>query len=479
MIRDEKLDLRRLAEIVSYDQALSTKVLKVVNSSFYALSSPCTTIHQSLVYLGLNTIKTLVLGFGLVDSINSSDTDDNTFDYVEYWTRMLYTATAAREIARRAGIDPEEAFLSGLMQDIGIVAILRVYDERYVRIVKSTERDHRRLCRAEQKALDFDHTQVGGEVAEHWKLPEQFVQSIRFHHDSSRASKQWRKFVQVGELANCAADSMILDQPDTAREGFSRQASEWFDLNPKQCQKLLAGLIEMVADLSELFQLETEEPPNVVDLMEQAEEQLIIHQMSVQEETNTLRKSNEDLAKQTMTDPLTGVANRKYFDQALPHHFKSALEDNSNLGLIFMDLDRFKSINDQHGHQVGDVVLAEVARLMTMTLGDQCEVCRYGGEEFAVLVPGSSRIQTAKLAESLRRDIAGLDIELSAIPEAPPSIRVTASLGVAALEQENVVQMSRPDLLVRVSDQAVYAAKDAGRNCVRVFNPASYTKSAA
>ncbi|MCH2147839.1 MAG: HDOD domain-containing protein, partial [Phycisphaerales bacterium] len=99
----EDIDLRRIADVVQMDQALAAKVLRTVNSSFYGLSRPCGTVRQAMVYLGLNAVKTLVLSFSLVDTVDGRGADANGFNFTEYWRRSIHTAVAARELARKIG----------------------------------------------------------------------------------------------------------------------------------------------------------------------------------------------------------------------------------------------------------------------------------------------------------------------------------------------------------------------------------------
>ena len=115
------VELDDIADLVQYDQALSAKILKTVNSSYYSLRQPCTNIKRALTYLGLNTVKSLVLGFSLVDLTRHND---DGFDLMDYWRRCVYSAAAARRIAMVTGTcDADEAYIAALMQDIGMLAM--------------------------------------------------------------------------------------------------------------------------------------------------------------------------------------------------------------------------------------------------------------------------------------------------------------------------------------------------------------------
>lgn len=125
------------------------------------------------------------------------------------------------------------------------------------------------------------------------------------------------------------------------------------------------------------------------------------------------------------------------------------------------------------------MVLADVAWVMRQEIGERGTVCRYGGEEFAVILPGRDRIDAARTAEALRRAVEEHEVDPSAPGGVPPRVSVTVSLGVAAVEPRTSRVLSTPVLLTRRADQALYAAKTAGRNCVRVFHVTDEGKSAA
>src|SRR5205085_10088557 len=153
---NSNVSLDELAGVIQNDQALAAKILKTVNSSFYGLRRPCSNIGQSLVMLGLSSVKSLALSFSLVSSLGSRA--DAGFDFISYWRRGLYTAVAAKSIARVAGVlQEDESFLGGLLQDIGMVALHRALGERYEGLLAHAGRDHYALARLELADLDLQH----------------------------------------------------------------------------------------------------------------------------------------------------------------------------------------------------------------------------------------------------------------------------------------------------------------------------------
>jgi diguanylate cyclase (GGDEF)-like protein len=181
----------------------------------------------------------------------------------------------------------------------------------------------------------------------------------------------------------------------------------------------------------------------------------------LEETSNELKISNDILAHLVMQDGLTGLANRRYFDEALAEEFNRAQRGESTLGLLMIDVDFFKQYNDIYGHVAGDECLKKIAHTLTMAMRRAGDVAaRYGGEEFVVLLPGTDLVGVVAVAEGIR-----LAVEALGIPHSGnPLDVVTVSIGVEAfspihLENEAVE-------LVESADKALYKAKESGRNKV-------------
>jgi diguanylate cyclase (GGDEF)-like protein len=162
----------------------------------------------------------------------------------------------------------------------------------------------------------------------------------------------------------------------------------------------------------------------------------------------------------SLTDPLTGLPNRRELERRLGEELDRSTRNQQPLGCLMLDVDRFKLINDLHGHGVGDLVLAEVARALLATLRSFDLVARYGGDEFAVLLPGADLEATSRVAEALRDVVATVTIA-----PRPGSEAVRAAISVGATFHDPSVVESASTLLDR-ADAALLDAKQAGRNRV-------------
>ncbi len=474
--RDPDLEMSQIADVVQHDQALCSKILRTVNSSYYGLAKPCPTITRALGYLGLSTVKSLVLGFSLVDSTSGTDAE---FDLIHYWRRCLHAAAAARRIASTTEkVDPEEAFLAAFMEDIGMLAIYETMGPRYLETIEQTGGDHEQLPSLETEGLGFTHAEAGARLAERWRLPGQLVASVRYHHRKITSREQFSEMVNTVLLAAQVSQTLTASHPKSVIAELYSMSKMLFGMSADDARALVSGTSQDVHELSTLLGVNVGDPIDTSQLLSAAEDVKIEHEVQMRREAHQLRESNEQLARQALTDGLTKVGNRQRFDQGLDSLFQQAKAFHGCLALILVDADDFKRINDTHGHPVGDAVLVELARRMTGQLGDRDLLCRYGGEAFAILVSGADRPQAAKIAESIRKAIEERPVDLRAHHVATDAVAMTASFGVAVLDPAVAEVLTTPHRLIQAADGALYAAKQAGRNCVRVFNPSLGTRAA-
>ena len=173
---------------------------------------------------------------------------------------------------------------------------------------------------------------------------------------------------------------------------------------------------------------------------------------------------NQERIKQLgLIDPLTGVHNRRYFDQRLDEEINSAARSHKPISCLFLDIDHFKSFNDQYGHQIGDKVLQEVAGIIKAQMRRSDVMARYGGEEFAAILTNTDTKLATEIAERIRYIIADSEYELSETVKTS----ITISIGIASLLPEHDCDIDETgQKLIARADSALYEAKDKGRNQV-------------
>jgi diguanylate cyclase len=176
-------------------------------------------------------------------------------------------------------------------------------------------------------------------------------------------------------------------------------------------------------------------------------------------EISNLQQSLEAIRAESLTDPLTGLGNRKYFDRSIEMALQNALANGEPLSLLMFDIDHFKSFNDSYGHLTGDQVLRLVGMSLKQTIKGQDITARYGGEEFVVVLPNTAMRQALTVADHIRRAIMSKELRKKSTGEILG--RVTISVGVSMLKPDDDT-----DSLIERADACLYAAKRNGRNRV-------------
>ncbi len=177
-------------------------------------------------------------------------------------------------------------------------------------------------------------------------------------------------------------------------------------------------------------------------------------------EVAELKTKLDDVRKESLTDPLTGIANRKAFDTELSSAIRQARENHEPLSLLMCDIDHFKSFNDTFGHQTGDQVLRLVANCLSENVKGRDTAARYGGEEFVVIIRGAPLEAAVRLADQIRGNVENKKLVKKSTGDILGTI--TISIGAAELDATEA-----PSSLIQRADACLYAAKNAGRNCVR------------
>jgi diguanylate cyclase (GGDEF)-like protein/PAS domain S-box-containing protein len=193
-----------------------------------------------------------------------------------------------------------------------------------------------------------------------------------------------------------------------------------------------------------------------------AEADLLESQEQLKTRLDHIQSLQEKLREQAIRDPLTGLFNRRYMEETLQREIAQAKRAKETIGLIMVDLDHFKIFNDTMGHSNGDLVLQQLGRLLNRYVREGDIACRYGGEEFLLILPGATKENTLQRAEEFRTMFETLPIEIDEIYQA----YVTLSAGVAVFPEDGD---SRKRILDNV-DQALYRAKDQGRNRVVAYS---------
>lgn len=182
LLNNPDTDVSGLAEVISSDQALTAKLLRLCNSVYYGLPRKVTTISEAVMIVGFTSIKSLVLMITTQSTLNKG-----LLGYKigpgDFWRHSLNTAETARFLAQKIGYaKPEESFIAGLIHDIGKMVLNQYALPEVYRATNLAQKERLPIFQAEQKILGFDHAEVGAGLAERWNFPPVLVESIRRHH---------------------------------------------------------------------------------------------------------------------------------------------------------------------------------------------------------------------------------------------------------------------------------------------------------
>lgn len=449
----EDVSISEIAKVLAFDPAITTKVLRIANSAFYGTRKEVTTLERAISIMGINSTLSLALSFSLVRNLQQSR--KSGFDHKAYWRRSAVTATAAKalfELPNEMG--EEELFLSGLLQDIGMLVLNEAAPEIYGSLTVSAEGRHNRLVELEMESLGTDHGSVGAWMLERWKLPENIMGSLAESHNpnlhvTENGPASNRILAAAGHIAE------IWCNPDTAEATVCarKKAGDLLNLPDEKFKGLLGKIAASIPQITQNLDIDIGGEQETSRLLDQAREALVILNLQAQRQVNQMKSIAE-------TDGLTLLYNRGYLEGVLPKLFDESVKSGRPLSVVFCDIDHFKTINDTYGHQAGDAILAMIAQILKSAMRASDIAARYGGEEFVCLLPGTPEEGAELVAERLRTAVCAALHKT----EDGRKVQVYASFGCATFSQE--CRFKTAAELLEQADRCLYAAKRTGRNKV-------------
>lgn len=275
-------------------------------------------------------------------------------------------------------------------------------------------------------------------------------------------SLRLRSVMCVPLIARGEALGAIYIENRSSRDVFDQEDIKALEYFAAQAAVAIMNAI-LNAVLEERVEHRTAELQAALQSLEEYNRNVVEINRRLEEEIAQRRKAQEELQRLAVTDALTGVFNRRQFFVLGEQIFQEALRYKYSLAALMIDADFFKQVNDRHGHAVGDQVLQSLAEHLQSHLRSADVLGRYGGEEFAILMPHTNIDDALQVAERLRLHVGETLVETVA-----GTIQLTLSIGVAGFDPEKHATV---DVLVDSADRAMYAAKQAGRNQVCVISP--------
>jgi len=481
MTSREDTTLSDIADLVSRDISLSAKILKVSNSAFYSFPQQIGSIQQAVSILGTNAVRSLVLSFSFLTI--KAGKKSSRFNFEKFWEQSLALAVAARLILEQVNdANTEEIFVSGLLQNLGELILARTFPEMYDDVLKSVESDNQNLLEAENSIFDADHCYIGHAVAKHWGFPAILLEPILYHHDPVSYQGDNQKIIQTTKavyLSDLLINIIFSKTPEEYHKQFKKEAKKLLGLRNDQIDKIFEEIHYRVEQAGKYFGLSIQNTKSVQEILQEANirlslmnldyaqmnKQLIEAKIALENLAKELEKKNKILDNLANIDGLTEVYNHRFFQNSLDQEINRSLRNDGYISLLLIDIDHFKIFNDTHGHQIGDFILKEFARLIKENLRKYDTLARYGGEEFVIILPETDCDSGLAVGEKLREII-----ETTVFEEDRQSYQVTASFGLACSRPAIEDHFSKSQF-INMADTALYNAKNQGRNKVVLFTP--------
>jgi diguanylate cyclase (GGDEF)-like protein len=461
----EDVDIRDFEKTIERDQAMSIRILRAVNSSYYGLGRRCGSIRQAVSYLGIQTVKSLVLGFSLERAMEFGD-DEITFDFTTYWRRCFITSSASRAFAKVSGdVDSEEAFIAGLIHDIGMVGAWRVHGDRYLQMIDMAHGDQSELIRIERRILDLDHSKLGSAMAEFWRLPSKIVNSISHHHDDISQDSSIDDMSKVVRLAVMVVDFLEKKEGRTTSDlvDIEVTALNWFGIDREKFVVLVESIVEDAGDLAKALKIDAGRMPPVEAILQRAQR--------LSEEIPRNDDFCIETPSQNSIDSVTGLPGRDALVSDLESCFRSTNCSkgdlgSSNIALLLIGIEDIRRINENVGDLGGDAVLAHVAdvvREVTDSVSGMVGVYRFVGAEIVLILRGFDEKDTMTLGESIRRFIAHKPVRIDGRDGDSDFLTTRTTIGIGFHRfGDTHLQTESPDALLRAAMCAVAVGRRAG-----------------
>ena len=454
------------------DPAITTKILRVVNSSMYARQGKTEHLQEAVVVLGLNASISLALSFSLLKSFQTDDADAG-LDYALYWRRALLSATASRVLASAVGIrDAEALFLACLIQDVGMLALEQsvpgVYENLPEQVQQAVVISH------ELEKIGVDHACVGGWLLKRWNFPERIEQAVAASHNPGAIPPDHENglFARCVALTSLIAEVFLDESGESGVQTLAEAVQTHLGLDKQKLGELLEEISVLIPEAEAVFDTKILAEGGTDRIMDEAREVLMLRSLhalqtvdSLQGQAVTLENRTKELEESSRRDALTGLYNRRFLDGFLEDAFVEATKKNQPLSIAFADLDKFKNVNDTYGHQAGDRILVATATILKASVRATDVVARFGGEEFILVFPNTDRDLVKIICERIVKAFQDAHHDVGTSED----LTVTVSVGMAThCEKQGFDSV---DAMVNAADKALYSAKLQGRNRSIPFDP--------
>lgn len=452
-------------KVISSDSSLSTKLLALANSSWFGVRNRVTKVQVAVNLLGLGTVRTMAISYcltGLHSELRLKPEESKIF-----WAASLCKAVAAKQLAAR--IDPklgEEAFAAGLFQDFAIPIMFSASRERVMSVLEAVDSDLPTRIASERAAFRMDHAELARAVAIKLELPEVFIDAVAMHHDKAGLKESLESPVLADAVYGAGLFPHVLEawNRHDARElrsllaGLAKpiEANEFLESVQKEFDQLYAYFEQgdpPETRLTEVLEAASREVAETTARLVGTVQELMSQAASAGKEVDKLLKQKDSLQEAAALDKLTGVLNREAFSSKAEELIKAADQFVVGYALVFIDLDRFKQVNDSLGHSAGDAALCRVASAIKNNLKKTDAVGRYGGDEFVAILHNYSDVEVAQTIGKITQ---------AAKTQTGEQLEISLSIGIIYAPPRSPAQKLTD--LISQADAFMYQSKRAGGN---------------
>jgi diguanylate cyclase (GGDEF)-like protein len=465
--QQEEPDYQEVSRIIRSDPVISGKILKTVNSALFGFRQRIETIEQAIPKLGITLLRTLILSFHLARQ-GSSQPETQPIRQL-LWRSSLTQAVIAELIAEQTpAADPPTYFLAGMLQDIGILAMVAERPEEYSQHVLNRAQ-FPDVASAERAYFGFSHSDVSKAILERWRMGETFGGAVARHHDRVVPAAQNHHANRLTAALQAASMGASLLSSKVGKGTLDSNLRQWcgflqshFSFSYSQAQEIFDEIKHRVDEYSAIFSFQIGGSVRTDDILYEAKSLLqeiaLKNQLELIEQKSPSRrqKSQDDAIYR---DSLCGLYNRRFMDEQLNDQIERCIQKRKPIGCLFMDVDRFKSINDTYGHAAGDLAIQHVANWLNDSLRKNDLAFRLGGDEFIVVLQQVSEKEFEKIAHRIASQIPELKLENG------QKISISLSVG-GSYYQPHRRDVADINWLLDQSDQSMYAAKKQGGSTI-------------
>jgi HD-like signal output (HDOD) protein len=279
----ENVDAHKLGQLLEKDPVLSIELLRIANSAYFGFSGKITSVSRAVTVIGQRSLRHIVLCVAMRDALKPDQLPALSVE--AFWTSALARAVCARSLAKWVGLDSDIAFTVGLLQDFGLLVLFYLYPNRIAEWPELAELAPDERYTMERQLFETTHDQVGGQLAESWKLPDALRLSMAMHHhlpgaDTDETDSAYSRLAQCADwmaaVFNCPDKRHVLSQThDLLKEHYAIESSD--------ADQLLDTISSEVSEAASAFGFELEKQPPFEEILQQANLRLVEDNLSIQE----------------------------------------------------------------------------------------------------------------------------------------------------------------------------------------------------